>query len=200
MIKAIFFDLCGVIITLGDEEFCTELSQKIGRKTDEVLRVFYKYLKGNETGEYDEDALYKNMYKDLGVSYDLEKTKAMRTKYRLRMPGMFELVNELRKNYTIGYISNDAKEMAGRCNAKYDLESLFTPGMGVLAYQAGARKDNPKLWTYVLAKVNLKPEECVFLDDKEKNLTEAEKAGFHTIHFKNKKQLIRELKKLGIII
>ena len=201
MIKAIFFDLCGVIITLGDEEFCKELGDVIGRDADLVLNKFYKYLKGNEIGDYTEDDLYKKMFKDLEVRYDLEKTKDMRTKHRVRMEGMFELAKDLKnKDYIVGYISNDAKEMAARCNKKYNLESLFTPEMGILAYQAGARKDNPKLWKYVLDKVGLKPEECIFMDDKEKNLTEAKKANFNTIHFKNRRQLIKELNRLGVKI
>ena len=40
MIKAIFFDLCGVITTLGDEEFCEELSKRININKDKKCRNY----------------------------------------------------------------------------------------------------------------------------------------------------------------
>ncbi len=47
-------------------------------------------------------------------------------------------------------------------------------------------------------KINFKPEECVFLDDSEKNILQPKEMGMATIHYKNKEQLIEEFRKLGI--
>ena len=198
MIKAIFFDLCGVIITLGDKEFCDELSKRINIKSKKILDVFYKYLGENETGKITEEEFYKKMYDELEVSFDSEETKNIRTSFRIEVPRMREFVTKLKKTYLVGYISNDAKEMARRCDQKFKLNELFNTGF--LAYQVGARKDSLKLFLSILEQVNLRPQECVFLDDKEKNLIEARKLGFKTIVFKNKDQLVNELVSIGVKI
>lgn len=198
MIKAIFFDLCGVIITLGDKEFCNELSKRVNVKFQTILAVFYKYLSENETGRINEDEFYGKMFDELGITFNIEETKKIRTSFRIEIPEMKELVNNLKKNYLVGFISNDAKEMAARCDQKFKLNKLFN--VGFLAYQVGARKDSPKLFLSILEQVNLKPNECVFLDDKEKNLLEAEKLGINTIIFQNKSQLIDNLALLKVNI
>ena len=59
-------------------------------------------------------------------------------------------------------------------------------------------KPEPGIYRLLLERYDLKPEECVFLDDTEKNLEAAEAFGIYTIHFKNKEQAEEELKKIGV--
>ena len=183
---------------MGDEEFCNELSKRINVKSQTILDIFYKYLGENETGKITEDEFYKKMFDELEVSLDLEETKKIRTSFRVEIPEMKNLVHKLKKNYLVGYVSNDAKEIAARCDQKFELNELFN--IGFLAYQVGARKNSPKLFLAILEQTNLKPNECVFLDDREKNLLEAKKLGINTIVFQNKEQLMDTLISLEINI
>lgn len=198
MIKAIFFDLCGVIITLGDREFSQELSKQFNIDSKRILDTFYQFLEENETGKISEEKFYQKMFQALEVSFDIEEIKKIRTSLRIEIDGMRDLINKLTKNYLVGYISNDAQEIAARCNKKFNLDKLFH--IGIQAYQVRVRKDSPKLFLTLLKKVNLQPEECVFTDDKAKNLHAAKKLGLKTIVFKSKKQFIKEIKKLGVNI
>ena len=50
----------------------------------------------------------------------------------------------------------------------------------------------------VLKKIGLKPEQTVFIDDMKSFIRGARKVGIHTIRFKNRAQLIKDLRKLGI--
>lgn len=70
---------------------------------------------------------------------------------------------------------------------------------GVLfSYEVKLVKPEPEIYQTLLEKFQLKPEECVFLDDNEKNIIAAREAGIHAIHFKNKEQAEAELEKLGV--
>lgn len=195
-IKAIFFDLCGVVITLADDQFCKVIAQKTGKPYDLVMARFKYYLPQNERGEISEATFYRSMFADLDVSFDVEEAKKIRTSFRVELPGIRQLIEQLKKKYTVGFISNDAKEMAGRCNAKFGFDKLFH--LGFLAHQIGARKDSPRLFETVLEKVKCRPEECIFLDDTAKNLVAAKNVGFHTIHYLSKKQLVQEFKQQGV--
>lgn len=79
---------------------------------------------------------------------------------------------------------------------KIDLSQYFD--IILVSYMVKARKTEKEGFEYLIKKIGAKPKEIVFLDDSEKNLLAAAKLGINTILFKNKEQLIRELKKLEV--
>lgn len=70
----------------------------------------------------------------------------------------------------------------------------------VVSYEVKLRKPNPEIYDLTLKKLNLKPRECIFIDNHEWNLKPARKKGMKTILFKNNKQLFGQLSKLNINI
>ena len=70
--------------------------------------------------------------------------------------------------------------------------------MGVF-FQDKVVKPEPEIYRLLIDRYGLKPEECVFLDDTEKNLPMAREFGIHTILFKDKEQAVEELKMLGVV-
>lgn len=62
----------------------------------------------------------------------------------------------------------------------------------------GSRKNENKSYQYIIKKLKLKPEEILLIDDKQEVLDIAKKHRLKTILFKNNKQLIEDLKKLGV--
>ena len=52
----------------------------------------------------------------------------------------------------------------------------------------------------MMEKIGKKGEECIFIDDKEKNLITPAKIGIHTLLFKGPEQLLIDLRKLGVKI
>ena len=59
-------------------------------------------------------------------------------------------------------------------------------------------KPEPPIYKTLLTRFGLKPEECVFLDDRSENCEAARKLGIHAIEFHDLKQAAKELEKLGI--
>ena len=55
------------------------------------------------------------------------------------------------------------------------------------------------MYETVLKKVRFKPEECLFIDNTQKNLDAAKKLGIKTILFNDSKQLEKRLKYLKLI-
>ena len=69
---------------------------------------------------------------------------------------------------------------------------------GILSYQEKTIKPEPEIYQRLIEKYSLVPEECVFLDDTEKNLTAAAGFGMHTVHFTDRESALEELRKLGV--
>lgn len=73
----------------------------------------------------------------------------------------------------------------------------YTDG-GILSYEDKVIKPWREIYELLLSRYGLKAEECVFLDDTEKNVDAAVEAGFAGIVFKTKEQAQKELAALGV--
>lgn len=113
------------------------------------------------------------------------------------IPGMLELIFELKKKYLLASIVNEGKEWSLSKFEKTEMGKLFDHIYisGII----GLRKPNKDIFEYVLEKIDAKPEECIFIDDLEVNCKGAEKLGIQSICFKNTKQLRKELTELGVL-
>jgi len=65
--------------------------------------------------------------------------------------------------------------------AGYDLAGLFD--VVVISDQVGLRKPEPPVYELTAAKLGLRPEDCVFVDDTPANLVTARQLGMATVHF-----------------
>lgn len=61
-------------------------------------------------------------------------------------------------------------------------------------------KPELEIYQLLLDKYHLIPEECVFTDDREDNAAAAAAFGIHSIVFKNREQVLREMEALGVFI
>lgn len=67
---------------------------------------------------------------------------------------------------------------------------------GILSYREQVVKPGEEIYRRLLEKYDLKAEECVFLDDTQKNLDTAASLGFKTVLFRNYEQASEELERL----
>lgn len=62
----------------------------------------------------------------------------------------------------------------------------------------GLRKPDPKIYRLALDVLQRKPEEVVFIDDRESNATAAAALGIHGIYYRGREALSAELARLGV--
>lgn len=98
--------------------------------------------------------------------------------------------------YRCYYLSNFSRRAHAECADA--LNFLEYMDGGILSYQDKLIKPDPKIYELLLKRFGLQAEECVFLDDTEKNLLPARQLGIHTILFQSREQVVLELEKLGV--
>lgn len=62
------------------------------------------------------------------------------------------------------------------------------------------RKPYPKFYQILLDRYEVKPQECLFIDDNYRNILAAEKMGIQSVHFISSEELIQALNKLEVLV
>jgi putative hydrolase of the HAD superfamily len=98
--------------------------------------------------------------------------------------------------YFVAAINNEPLELNNFRIEKFKLRELFQ--MFFSSCYLHARKPEEPIFKIALEVSQLKPETCVFIDDRPLNLESPQRLGMHVIHYQNAGQLAAELKALGI--
>ena len=130
------------------------------------------------------------------INYDQDKLRKELIEYHGINPNVLELVKSLKSTYKLALLSNHIEDWLEEEIEKRKLEEIFD--VIVTSYETGFMKPEPKIYQITIDKLELRPGECLFIDDKERNTRGAEELGIKTILFENLQQLKGELQKLGI--
>jgi epoxide hydrolase-like predicted phosphatase len=66
----------------------------------------------------------------------------------------------------------------------------------VLSYEEKVSKPDPRIYQAAISKAGVKPNEIVFIDNLEENITAAQQAGMKTILAKNSDQVVADIKEI----
>lgn len=112
---------------------------------------------------------------------------------------MMELIRNLHSRYTLILVSdNDATTVKNLKKYHHKLLNMFTKKY--FSYELKILKSNPKFFKYVIDDLNIPPSDCIFIDDKQKNVDAAKECGINGIVFSSVNQLKKELASLSVKI
>ena len=109
---------------------------------------------------------------------------------------MLNLIAKLKEKYRIIMLSDNFDILSEKIKKDTRITSLFEKIF--LSNEINQIKTHPDSFGYVIESIKELPENCVFTDDKEKNLVHAAKLGLKTIHFRNVPNFVSELSRLGV--
>ncbi|MDE5933584.1 MAG: HAD family phosphatase [Lachnospiraceae bacterium] len=199
MIRTIIFDIGNVLADFTWEAHY----RRFGYTGSRLERLTKATVKNDAWNEYDrgalsdEEVLQKFIDSDPEMEADIRKCLANVEGMVARNDYAIPWIQELKqKGYQTLYLSNFSEKAARECAKALD----FLPYMdgGILSWQEKVIKPMPEIYQLLIDRYQLIPEECVFMDDTQKNLTGAEAFGIHTILFKNQEQAREELRRLGV--
>jgi len=196
MIKAVIFDMGGVVLQNKSETVYRRLSEKLGIETDSFMELQEQCKGKMMRGELSAKEFAEIIKKKFSTNTDIiREWKEAYIEVMTTNGGVLELAERLKKNYRVALITN-APELHIQINKERGLYSRFDPH--ILSCEVGMSKSQKEIFDLVLEKLGLGPEECVFIDDRGENLQIPEGMGFHVIHFKDNKQLEESFRKLDL--
>ena len=94
------------------------------------------------------------------------------------------MIKELKdKGYKLYYLSNWHKSGFELMKQKGKFKYLDQFDGGLVSYDAGCQKPDPKIYQLLIDKFKLNPHTCIFFDDREENIEAAKKIGFKAEQF-----------------
>jgi HAD superfamily hydrolase (TIGR01509 family) len=123
-----------------------------------------------------------------------EKIKAIDHRQHSRDEDMIQFTQTLKPQYKIGLLSNIDHDTMQRMFPEPMRSELFD--MFVVSGDVGVTKPAAEIFHIAADTLGLRPEECVMIDDLEKNVTGAQMAGMQALQFISRPQLEKELSQL----
>lgn len=185
MIKAIIFDLFGVLVTDALEALVTELKETQPEVADQVVRLVVASNNGTIPHEESRELIAEL----LGITVD-EYAQRVRGG-EVRNQALFDYILELRKSYKTALLSNAGTK---------SLEVRFVPGeldkyfdVIVVSAVIGFAKPEARAYEVVAEKLGVRLDECVMIDDRGLYCDGARQIGMPAILYQSMPQLRSEL-------
>jgi len=122
-------------------------------------------------------------------------------RYTKIIPKGLQILKDVKaKGYKTYLLSNIPKEDYEYYLQQEDLKQIFelTDG-GIMSYKVKAVKPESKIYKELLKTYNLKPEECLFIDNKQLMIDGAQAVGIDGIVCLNHDEVIEELKRRDVL-
>ena len=195
-IKAVFFDLGGVIVRTEFQTPRQQLADRLGMDYEDLSKIVFDSDSGLKAsmGKIAADAHWAFIVKRLkrpAAEIPLIREEFFAGDIVDRT--LVEYIRSLRDKYKVGLISNawsDLRDFIVR--EKFD--DVFDKM--IISAEVGAVKPEPKIFQIALEHFGVKPREAVFVDDFYINIEGCEKVGIKGIHFKDAESTVKQLKQL----
>ena len=127
----------------------------------------------------DDKKLYTDIKREFGLDDDeiVRASKLIPEKY-YKFDKLWNLLSELGEKYKLGVINNGNAIALKYWKDKFDF-NVFD--IFINSAVEGVKKPDSKIFLLACEKLNVKPEECLFMDDSSENVDAAKKLGMQTI-------------------
>lgn len=202
-IKSVIFDMGGVILDFTQKkslEIPWALSIMFKIPQTKAMIIWTKNKSDLITGKETPLEFLKKMTNQLNSTKNPKKLLMLWEKLSLKESycidwELLDFIKRLKNKYEI-YVLSDAIDLAQNDKITNKIKSVFNDYF--VSYKEGFRKPDKDAFKNVLNKISRNPEECVFVDDMEQNIVAANKIGIQSIKFTHLKDLIYNLRKVGI--
>jgi len=200
-IKAIVFDLGGVLIQVYQEERFRGLEARWGLSPGQVAEVLWRSPEHRlaEVGAITDAEYWRRIAPRLGL-HTPEAVRAFQQDVFGPVEvtaSMVELVRRLHGPYRTGLLSNATDTVTPAFIAeRYGLGELFD--VEIVSALVGLAKPDPAIYRLALERLGTAPEATIFVDDYPPNVAAAAALGIQAIHFTAYGALIAELEERGV--
>jgi len=204
-IKAIIFDLGGVIVDLDYSNFYKQIIalSPLEKPQTRIMLEFFRQSDLYHQGKMTDEEFYKLACEILQVCM-INQNQFYEAFNSIisgsSQPEMISLLKELKdmKKYKLIALSNvNSSHWDYLLNKKWDLLEYF--GEFILSHEVHLTKPDPRIFQLAIEKSECNAEEIVYVDDGLNNIRSANDLGIRGIYFTNVEDLIEEFKKLKII-
>jgi putative hydrolase of the HAD superfamily len=196
-IRAVFWDMGGVILRTEDESGRRRWEERLGLPPGELSRFVFDSEVSREAvaGRASEDEIWAWVLARLGLP---------ESERRALIEGFFggdrvderlvAFIRSLRPAFKTGMITNAWPNVRRFLEDECHLADVFDHI--VVSAEEGMVKPDPRIYRIALERLGVAPGEAVFIDDMEENIAGAQAVGMHGIRFEGSEQAITAVQEL----
>jgi epoxide hydrolase-like predicted phosphatase len=195
-IKAVYFDLGGVIVRTEFQSPRERLADRVGLSYEDLVKVVFESRSSEDAsiGKISEDDHWKNVTR--GLHLPLKEKDVVHKEFfdgDIIDHDLIAVIRSLRPRFKTGLISNAWDGLR-----PYMEREKFADAFDALIISAevGVMKPDAAIFQHALGQLGVKPKEAVFIDDISENIAGCEAVGMYGIHFKSLEQAQKDLQKL----
>ena len=196
MIKALYFDLGGVLLRTENRSIRENLGREFGMTYDQIDTFVFdsQSAKLASVGRLTEDEHWLDVTKRLGL--DPSHMPRLRDTFfagDVLDMSLVKFLRQSREKYKTGLISNAWSGLR-----PWILSEQFDDAFDeiVISAEAGFAKPDPRIYQLAMDKLGVTPQQSIFVDDVQKNIDAANSLGMNGIHFKDAQTTLDQIHKL----
>lgn len=195
-IRAIIFDI-GEVLYKENISKNNKYLKKYKNYYNRFLIHRKKYIHLAQTNKISPDKYFELISKGLGINKKLFMKSYIKARSdSIKINRVVErILIRLKKNYIIGTLTN-ITTINHRLRIKKKVYKNFN--IKFISCIEGLRKPDTRFYKLMIKRTKFHPNEIIYIDNEKEFLIPAKKLGINTILYKNSKQLIKDLKKLGV--
>lgn len=196
-IRAVVFDIGGVLEITPDLGLTERWETRLRLPAGELNQRMHDVWAAGSIGTITEGDVHQAITDRLGL--DGQQLAAFMADFWREYLGtantqLIEYARQLRPRYRTGILSNSFVGAREREQAAYGFEDLVDEI--VYSHEARMSKPDPRIYALTCARLDVRAEETVFLDDTGRCVDGAREAGMHAVRYQDNAQAIEEIEKL----
>jgi epoxide hydrolase-like predicted phosphatase len=198
-IRAVFFDLGGVILRTEYQAPRQHLAEEFGMDYEDIDKIVFGGGSNGSAarasvGEITEEEHWRNVMKVLKrPATECERIRNEFFAGDVIDHNILNFLRSIKPKYKVGLISNAWSELRSYIEREKfaDVFQHMT-----ISAEVGAAKPSARIYEFALEQLQVKAKEAVFVDDVRENIEACEKLGMKGIHFKDTESALKQLKAL----
>ena len=198
MIEAVLFDFGGVILSSPFEAFAA-YEKEIGLPTDTIRKINATDPDSNAWAQFERREVSTEEFvllfeeEALALGYELDAQRILEGLHGSLRPSMVEALSKCSSKFKTAMLTNNITPM-GEQDLDEDVQKVVEIfDLLIESSIEGCRKPEEKFYEVACERLDVKPENCVFLDDLGINLKPARAMGMATIKVIDPEDAIKEL-------
>jgi len=197
MLHAVVFDIGGVLELTPSTGYRERWEKSLGLGPGELDQRMYEVWRGGTLGTLTAEQVHAAFVRELGMSpQDVELFMADFWDDYLGTPNteLIDYFRELRTRVRTGILSNSFVGAREKERERYGFEDMTD--VIVYSHESGTAKADPAIYRLVCERLDVEPEDAVFVDDHERAVDGARAIGMKGVLFRDNAQVISELEAL----
>jgi FMN phosphatase YigB (HAD superfamily) len=198
-LRAVAFDLGGVLVKVDHWRFCRRLAPLAGRRTEEVYAAIFEsgLEPGYDTGRLSSREFYQRVRTLFGIKLSYLDFRLFWSDIFEPLEDMEETVARLQGRYPLFLLSNTNPLHFDHIRRRFPALLRHFQAF-ILSYQVGSRKPEAAIYQALIRRAGSHPAEILYLDDKLPFVEAARAQGLRAWHFTTPRDFQRDLQRFGL--